>query len=58
MNVRANKVLGITYIVDNNIKGDIANILLSTYREALKRNIDKKFINLIYPRSDILIPGE
>jgi hypothetical protein len=58
MNIRANKIIGITYIISNNIKSDVANILLNTYREALKRNIDKKFINPTYSKSDILIPGE
>ena len=58
MNVRANKVIGITYIISNNMKGDVAGILLDICREALKRNIDKKFMNPTYSKSDILIPGE
>ena len=33
-------------------------LLLNTYQEALKRNIDKKFINLIFSKSDIFIPSE
>jgi hypothetical protein len=31
---------------------------LDTCREALKRNVDKKFMNPTYPQSDIPIPGE
>ena len=58
MNIRANKVIGITYIISNNMKGDVADILLDICREALKRNIDKKFMNPIYLKSDILILGE
>jgi hypothetical protein len=58
MNIRANKVIGITYIINNNMKGDVASILLNTCREALKRNVDKKFMNPTYSKSDIPIPGE
>jgi hypothetical protein len=58
MNIRANKVIGITYIISNNIKGDVAGILLNIYRKALKRNIDKKFINPTYLKSNISILGE
>jgi hypothetical protein len=31
---------------------------LDTCREALKRNVDKKFMNPTFPNSDIPIPGE
>ena len=58
MNVRANKVIGITCIIGNDMKGDVAGILLDTCREALKRNVDKKFMNPTYSKSDIPIPGE
>jgi hypothetical protein len=54
----ANKVLGVTCIIGNNVKGDIATLLLYTCQEAFKRNVDKKFMNPIYPHSNISIPGE
>jgi hypothetical protein len=54
----ANKVLGVTYIISNNVKEDITTLLLYTYQEALKRNVDKKFINPIYPYSNIPIPNK
>ena len=40
------------------MKRDMAALLLNICREALKRNIDKKFINPIYSRSDIPIPSQ
>jgi hypothetical protein len=58
MSKPANKVLGVTYIIGNDVKGDIATLLLHTCQEALKRNVDKKFMNPTYPHSDIPIPGE
>jgi len=36
----------------------VAALLLNTCQEALKRNINKKFINPTYSESDIPIPGE
>jgi hypothetical protein len=53
-----NKVLGVTCIIGNDVKGDIVTLLLYTCQKALKRNVDKKFINPIYPYSDIPISGE
>jgi hypothetical protein len=58
LNVRANNLLGITCAIGNDVKGDVAALLLDTCREALKRNVDKKFMNPTYPRSDIPIPGQ
>ena len=40
------------------MEGDVAALLLNTYREVFKRNIDKKFINPIFFKSDILILSE
>ena len=40
------------------MKGNIAILLLDIYREALKRNINKKFINLIFSKSNISILNE
>ena len=58
MNVRANHIPGITCVIGNDVKGDVAALLLDTCREALKRNVDKKFMDPTYPQSDIPIPGE
>src|SRR2546423_14592725 len=38
--------------------GDIATLLLNECRDALKRNVDKKFMTPTYPGSDVEIPGE
>src|SRR2546430_11883943 len=46
------------YTISNDAIGDMATLLLNTYQEAFKRNIDKKFINPIYFKSDIPILGE
>jgi hypothetical protein len=58
LNVLANHVPGITCAIGNDVKGDVAALLLDTCREALKRNVDKKFMDPTYPQSDIPIPGE
>ena len=36
------------YIISNNVKEDIAALLLNTYQEMLKYNINKKFMNFIF----------
>ena len=36
----------------------MAALLLNTCREALQRNVDKKFMNPTFSESDIPIPGE
>ena len=58
LNVRANGFLGIIYTISNDAEGDVAALLLNTYQEALKRNVDKKFMNPTFSESDIPIPGE
>ena len=58
LNVRANCLSGITCTISNDAEGDVAVLLLNTCQEALKRNVDKKFMNPTYSESDILIPGE
>ena len=58
LNVRANCLSGITCTISNDAEGDVAALLLNTCQEALKRNVDKKFMNPTYSESDILIPGE
>ena len=46
------------YIISNNVKEDIAALLLNTYQEMLKYNINKKFMNFIFFKSDIFISNE
>jgi hypothetical protein len=58
MNVGANRAIGITCVIGNDVKGDIATLLLNECRDALKRNVDKKFMTPTYPGSDAEIPGE
>jgi hypothetical protein len=58
VSVRANRVIGVTCVVGNDAKGDIAALLLDECRDALKRNMDKKFMTPTYPESDVEIPGE
>ena len=55
LNVRANRPLSITYIINNDATKNIATLLLNTYQKALKKNVDKKFMNSIYFKSNISI---
>jgi hypothetical protein len=48
-------VIGVIYLIANDVKGDIVTLLLYTCRAALKRNVNKKFITPIYLESDICI---
>jgi hypothetical protein len=45
-------------IISNDIKDDIITLLLEICQKALKRNVNKKFINFTFLNSDISIPDE